>query len=74
VQISADKHITMISDSSAYLKMQGGNIELGMPGDFIVKAAAHQFVGPASEKVDERHFSGCQYLMQAAAQAGTAIV
>ncbi|CAD5110460.1 hypothetical protein PSEWESI4_04783 [Pseudomonas carbonaria] len=28
--------------------MQGGNIELGMPGDFTVKAGSHSFVGPAS--------------------------
>ena len=30
-----------------YLTLKGGNIELGMPGNFVVKAAKHSHVGPA---------------------------
>jgi type VI secretion system secreted protein VgrG len=45
VLIAADKHITLLC-GGAYIKMQGGNIELGMPGDFTVKAANKYFIGP----------------------------
>ena len=46
VLVAADKHITLLC-GGAYIKMQGGNIELGMPGDFIVKAANKQFIDPS---------------------------
>ncbi|WP_226478086.1 type VI secretion system tip protein VgrG [Pseudomonas sp. MWU16-30323] len=45
VLVAADKHITLLC-GGAYIKMQGGNIELGMPGDFTVKAANRYFVDP----------------------------
>jgi len=46
VLVAADKHITLLC-AGAYIKMQGGNIELGMPGDFTVKAANKYFVDPS---------------------------
>ncbi|WMD19180.1 type VI secretion system tip protein TssI/VgrG [Achromobacter seleniivolatilans] len=46
VLIGADKHITLLC-GGAYIKMAGGNIELGMPGTFTVKASTHEFSGPA---------------------------
>ena len=46
VLVAADKHITLLC-GGAYIKMQGGNIELGMPGDFIVKAANKHFIDPS---------------------------
>ncbi|MFD4840655.1 type VI secretion system Vgr family protein [Achromobacter sp. NPDC058515] len=45
VLIGADKHITLLC-AGAYIRMAGGNIELGMPGTFTVKAASHNFSGP----------------------------
>ncbi|MGO4401927.1 DUF2345 domain-containing protein, partial [Achromobacter sp. PAB15] len=47
VLIAADKHITLLC-GGAYIKMADGNIELGMPGTFTVKAAQHNFSGPNS--------------------------
>jgi len=73
IQISAKEHLTLLC-GGAYLKLQGGNIELGMPGNFTVKAADHHLAGPASLSGDDSQFSGCQYLLQSAAQAGAAIV
>ncbi|AZC32291.1 type VI secretion system Vgr family protein [Pseudomonas chlororaphis] len=46
VLISAKEHITLMC-GGAYLTLKGGNIELGMPGNFTVKAAKHSLVGPA---------------------------
>ncbi len=45
VLVAADKHITLLC-GGAYIKMHGGNIELGMPGDFTVKAANKYFLEP----------------------------
>ncbi|WP_248741308.1 MULTISPECIES: type VI secretion system Vgr family protein [unclassified Pseudomonas] len=46
VVLSAKEHITLTC-AGAYLTLKGGNIELGMPGNFIVKAGKHSLVGPA---------------------------
>ncbi|CUJ52099.1 Uncharacterized protein conserved in bacteria [Achromobacter kerstersii] len=51
VLIAADKHITLLC-GGAYIKMAGGNIELGMPGTFSVKAAQHNFAGPHSASME----------------------
>lgn len=47
VLVSAKEHITLMC-GGAYLTLKGGNIELGMPGTFTVKAAKHSLVGAAS--------------------------
>jgi type VI secretion system secreted protein VgrG len=47
VLLAADKHITLLC-GGAYIKMQGGNIELGMPGNFTVKAANKYFIDPSN--------------------------
>lgn len=46
VLITANEHITLMC-GGAYLTLKGGNIELGMPGTFTVKAGKHSLVGPA---------------------------
>ncbi|KAF0862492.1 type VI secretion system Vgr family protein [Pseudomonas sp. LD120] len=46
VLISAQEHITLMC-AGAYLTLKGGNIELGMPGNFTVKAAKHSLLGGA---------------------------
>jgi type VI secretion system secreted protein VgrG len=51
VLIEAKQHITLVEAGGAYLKLAGGNIELGMPGSFIVKAANYQFTGPGQKSV-----------------------
>ncbi|MBO3274706.1 type VI secretion system Vgr family protein [Pseudomonas schmalbachii] len=47
VLVSAKEHITLMC-GGAYLTLKGGNIELGMPGNFIVKAAKHSHLGATS--------------------------
>ncbi|MCX7079636.1 MAG: type VI secretion system tip protein TssI/VgrG, partial [Pseudomonas sp.] len=46
VLVAADKHITLLCGGT-YIKMQDGNIELGMPGTFTVKAGSHHLTGPS---------------------------
>uniref|UniRef100_UPI001953D1C8 DUF2345 domain-containing protein n=1 Tax=Klebsiella aerogenes TaxID=548 RepID=UPI001953D1C8 len=36
--------------------LKGGNIELGMPGNFVVKAAKHSHVGAASLEAELPQF------------------
>nr|WP_279237461.1 DUF2345 domain-containing protein [Dyella sedimenti] len=47
VLAAAQKRLTLMC-GGAYLRMEGGNIELGMPGTFTVKASSHAFIGPSS--------------------------
>ena len=47
VLISAKEHITLMC-GGAYITLKGGNIELGMPGNFTVKAAQHSHIGGAN--------------------------
>jgi len=49
VQVAAREHITLLC-GGAYIRIAGGNIELGMPGTFTVKAGRHQFLGSAQCK------------------------
>ncbi|MFD4841161.1 type VI secretion system tip protein TssI/VgrG [Achromobacter sp. NPDC058515] len=51
VLATAEKHITLLC-GGAYIKMADGNIELGMPGTFTVKAASHSMQGPASQAAE----------------------
>ncbi|WP_447577708.1 type VI secretion system Vgr family protein [Achromobacter kerstersii] len=51
VLIAADKHITLLC-GGAYIKMADGNVELGMPGTFSVKAAQHNFSGPTGRSAE----------------------
>ncbi|MDG3821223.1 DUF2345 domain-containing protein, partial [Pseudomonas aeruginosa] len=50
MQWAAGKRITLMC-GGAYIEMQGGDIEMGMPGLFIVKAASHNFNGSQSMNV-----------------------
>ena len=47
VLVSAKEHITLMC-GGAYITLKGGNIELGMPGNFTVKAAKHSHIGGTS--------------------------
>ncbi|MDF3837932.1 DUF2345 domain-containing protein, partial [Cupriavidus basilensis] len=47
VVIGANTHLTLIC-GGAYVKIANGNIEMGMPGTFTVKAGSHNFIGPAN--------------------------
>jgi type VI secretion system VgrG family protein len=57
VQVMAAEEILLAESGGAYIKLAGGRIELGCPGDFIVKAASHQWSGSASGQTDLPKFS-----------------
>ncbi|MCS6474394.1 DUF2345 domain-containing protein, partial [Burkholderia pseudomallei] len=44
--------VVFVTSGGAYLKLRGGDIELGCPGTFTVKSAGHVWDGPASMSVD----------------------
>ena len=47
VLVTAEKHITLMC-GGGYIKLEGGNIDVVMPGAFTVKAAKVDFQGPGS--------------------------
>ncbi|WP_322095668.1 type VI secretion system Vgr family protein [Paraburkholderia bannensis] len=53
---AASDQVVLVTSGGAYLKLQGGNIELGCPGSFTVKAAGHTWAGPASMSADMPKF------------------
>ncbi|WP_244850022.1 type VI secretion system Vgr family protein [Caballeronia sp. SL2Y3] len=44
----AKKHVTLMC-GGAYIKLEGGNIELGCPGEIRFKASSYDMAGPASQ-------------------------
>ncbi|WP_322402762.1 type VI secretion system Vgr family protein [Massilia luteola] len=52
----AQDEMTFMVSGGAYLKLKGGDIEIGGPGNLTVKTAAHHWNGPASAKTDMPSF------------------
>ncbi|MFC3148331.1 type VI secretion system Vgr family protein [Piscinibacterium candidicorallinum] len=73
VLVEAKDHVTLVESGGAYIKIQGGNIELGMPGTFTVKAANFKYVGGASKtpKLPTFPESVCVECMLKAAKTGS---
>jgi type VI secretion system secreted protein VgrG len=46
--VAAGGKSLMLSCEGAYIKLEGGNIELGCPGDITLKCDGHPWEGPAS--------------------------
>ncbi len=49
---TASDEVVFVTSGGAYLKLRGGDIELGCPGKFTVKSAGHVWDGPASMNAD----------------------
>ncbi|WP_260433496.1 type VI secretion system Vgr family protein [Burkholderia sp. Bp8998] len=49
---TASDEVVLVTSGGAYLKLRGGDIELGCPGTFTVKSAGHAWGGPASMSAD----------------------
>ncbi|MGU7769643.1 type VI secretion system tip protein TssI/VgrG [Burkholderia sp. MR1-5-21] len=47
IEIAADQGI-LLTSGGAYIRIQGGNVEVHAPGKIDVKGASHTFAGPAS--------------------------
>jgi uncharacterized protein (DUF2345 family) len=52
----AEEEMTFIVSGGAYLRLKGGDIEIGGPGNLTVKTAEHHWNGPASAKTDMPSF------------------
>lgn len=52
----ADEEVTFIVSGGAYLKLKGGDVEVGGPGAMTVKTAGHHWDGAASAKTDLPRF------------------
>lgn len=52
----ASDQVVFVTSGGAYLKLHGGDIELGCPGSFTVKSAGHTWAGPASMSADMPKF------------------
>ncbi len=47
ITTAANEEIVWMTAGGAYLKIKGGNFEMGAPGGCTIKAAKHVYVGPA---------------------------
>ncbi|SOB97538.1 Rhs element Vgr protein [Alloalcanivorax xenomutans] len=56
--LAAPNQPLLLASGGAYLKLDGGNIELGAPGGVHLQAAMKQFVGPASASAQAQTSSG----------------
>jgi type VI secretion system secreted protein VgrG len=52
----AEEEMTFIVSGGAYLRLKGGDIEIGGPGNLTVKTAEHHWNGPASAKTEMPSF------------------
>ncbi len=78
VEIAAPTKHVLLTAQGAYLKIEGGNIELGAPGIVEFKGSSREFTGPQSassqaERLDAT-YKGCEATAQQAAAGGAAIV
>ncbi|CAM2179731.1 type VI secretion system secreted protein VgrG [Burkholderia latens] len=53
---AASDEVVLVTSGGAYLKLRGGDIELGCPGTFTVKSAGHVWGGPSSMNADMPKF------------------
>ncbi|HCF3623446.1 TPA: type VI secretion system tip protein VgrG [Pseudomonas aeruginosa] len=49
ILIAAKEHLTLMC-GGVYIQLKGGNIEMGMPGDFTAKQGVPTFIGPAQRQ------------------------
>ena len=79
VAISAPNSHLLATAAGAYLRLEGGNIELGAPGTIEFKAARKEWTTQQSASMEapvlaKGNYKGCDYKMQVAAQKGAAVV
>ena len=76
ITTAADQQIVWMTAGGAYIKLAGGNFEMGAPGGCTIKAGKHVYVGPASKVPVLPQFSGsaCLPCLIAAQQSGSPFV
>jgi type VI secretion system secreted protein VgrG len=50
--IMAEEEVTLMVSGGAYLKLKGGNVEVGGPGPMTIKTDGHHWNGPASASTE----------------------
>ncbi len=77
MKVQAAKRV-LATAGGAYLRVEGGGIQLHAPGKVELKAGVHNWAGPQSAPLQlglpEGDFEGCQLRMQSAAASGAAAV
>ncbi len=71
---SAKGHL-LATAQGAYIKLEGGNIEVHAPGEVKFKASQKNFTGPKGSSVNEslapvKPLKGCELAMEEAAATG----
>ena len=79
VEIAAPSKHVLLTAQGAYLKLEGGDIELGAPGTVEFKAAKKDWTSPNAARAkrpsfDESEFKGCEQREQLAAIGGSGAV
>lgn len=74
--LAAPNQPLLLASGGAYLKLDGGNIELGAPGGVHLQAAMKQFVGPGSGSAQAQMLTGgdldvCDVNLDEADKAGS---
>ena len=71
--ISAKKKITLQSGGS-YFTLEGGKLEHGTSGDFIVKSANLNYIDAATLNIPSPNFTACESVASEAARDGSATI
>ncbi|WP_058834872.1 type VI secretion system Vgr family protein [Luteimonas abyssi] len=79
VEIAAPSKHVLLTAQGAYLKIEGGNIELGAPGVVEFKGSSREFTGPRSASgqaptLGGGDLSACEFKSRGADAAGEAVV
>ena len=78
VEIAAPNKHVLLTAQGAYLKLEGGDIELGAPGAIEFKASHRELTTPVaasgSAKLQQGALSLCDFKMQAADRGGDGVV
>ncbi len=73
VQVAAAKSL-LLTCQGAYIKLEGGEIEIGCPGNLRVRAADFDFQQPASRSLASKLPPACAARVNSAAAAGAGVV
>ena len=78
VEIAAPAKHVMLTAQGAYLKLEGGDIELGAPGVIEFKGAMRELAGPGGASGEAQlvgaDLKSCEFKEASAAESGSAVV
>ncbi len=64
ILMEAQQHVTLVESGGAYLKIEGGKVEIGCPGTFTVKAASFALKGAASYRPEFPEFTKTDFKLK----------